>query len=201
MAIYLVRHGRDDEGYRGGWSQRGLNTEGYKQSEKLGRYLKENRSTYNIHCIISSDLPRALDTAGELANELGIPAEPSSDWREMNNGIIAGMPNEIVDERYPGLYFSGLRMDERYPGGESPLEFYARIKEAFTRLCAEQATRNPDENMIVVTHGGVINIIYHLLKGVEWTNRSSKSPASYTSLHKIELLAGGWTFTAENQMV
>ncbi|MNY56617.1 hypothetical protein D3C86_1927170 [compost metagenome] len=31
MSIYLVRHGRDDEGYRGGWSQRGLNTEGYSK--------------------------------------------------------------------------------------------------------------------------------------------------------------------------
>lgn len=36
LAIYLVRHGKDDEGYRGGWSQRGLNTQGYRQAEKLG---------------------------------------------------------------------------------------------------------------------------------------------------------------------
>ncbi|WP_256701631.1 hypothetical protein [Paenibacillus sp. P3E] len=40
MAIYLERHRADGEGYRGGWSQRGLVTEGYRQSERLGRYLK-----------------------------------------------------------------------------------------------------------------------------------------------------------------
>lgn len=28
MRIYLVRHGMDNEGYRGGWSQRGLVAEG-----------------------------------------------------------------------------------------------------------------------------------------------------------------------------
>lgn len=36
MALYFVRHGVDDEGYRGGWSQRGQNVECYRQSEKLG---------------------------------------------------------------------------------------------------------------------------------------------------------------------
>lgn len=36
MAIYFVRHGQDEEGYRGGWSQRGLIDEGIRQAEKLG---------------------------------------------------------------------------------------------------------------------------------------------------------------------
>ncbi|MCE3199112.1 histidine phosphatase family protein [Paenibacillus sonchi] len=54
-------------------------------------------------------------------------------------------------------YFSSLRMDQRYPGGENPLEFYLRIEEAFKRLCEEQSTKNHLENAIIVTHGGVIN--------------------------------------------
>ena len=201
MAIYLVRHGIDDEGYRGGWSQRGLIAEGYRQSEKLGRYLKENSALYKIHRIVSSDLQRALDTAGELARELELPVEPNRNWRENNNGVIAGMPNEIVDERYSCLYFSGLRMDECYPCGECPLEFFTRIQDTFTRLCREQEDSKPEENVIVVTHGGVINIIYHIVKGLEWTNRSNKFPFSYTSLHKIGLQDGKWIVSMENQTV
>lgn len=199
MALYFIRHGIDDEGFRGGWSQRGLVAEGYRQSEKLGLYLKQNQSTFHIHRIISSDLQRALDTAKEISRILEIPVESSGHWRETNNGVIAGMPNEIVDERYPGLYFSGLRMDERYPGGESPIEFLTRIKEILTTLCEEQLRTDPIENVIVVTHGGVINIIYHILKGLEWTNKNSKAfPVSYTSIHKVEYCNGKWEISLEN---
>jgi broad specificity phosphatase PhoE len=201
LAIYLVRHGKDDEGYRGGWSQRGLITQGYRQSEKLGRYLRDNQSSFNIQRIVSSDLQRALDTAGELARELELPLERNIDWREMNNGVIAGMPNEILNERYPGLYFSGLRMDERYPGGESPLEFFTRIKDTFARLCEEQADNNPEDNILIVTHGGVINIIYHIIRELDWNNRGSKFPASYTGLHTIGIQKGKWIISLENYTV
>lgn len=198
MAIYFVRHGIDEEGFRGGWSQRGLVAQGYRQSEKLGHYLKENKSTFNIHRIVSSDLQRALDTANEISRILELPVESSGNWREMNNGVIAGMPNEIVAERYPGLYFSSLQMDERFPGGESPLEFFTRIKEVLLRLCEEQVGSNHNENVVVVTHGGVINIIYHILRGLDWTNKSSNFPASYTSIHRLEYRDGEWGFSIEN---
>ncbi|MGG1516630.1 histidine phosphatase family protein [Paenibacillus oryzisoli] len=198
MTIYFVRHGKDDEGFRGGWSQRGLITEGYRQSEKLGRYLRERQDEWAIHRIVSSDLQRALDTAGEIGRELALPVETSRAWREMNNGVIAGMPNEIVNERFPGLYFSRLRMDEPYPGGESPAAFHARIAEAFQVLCEEQAAGGHEDNVLIVTHGGVINILYHLCKGMAWTNVTHRFTAAYTSIHKVEYLDGTWHVTLEN---
>lgn len=105
MSIYLVRHDKDDEGFRGGWSQRGLIAEGIEQSKKLGQYLKAHNNLYNIHRVVSSDLSRAVETATEIASELSLPLESSSNWREMNNGLIAGMAHELVEEQYPGLYF------------------------------------------------------------------------------------------------
>ncbi|MDH6370305.1 putative phosphoglycerate mutase [Paenibacillus sp. PastF-3] len=198
MAIYFMRHGIDDEGFRGGWSQRGLVVEGYRQAERLGCYLKENQSNLNITRILSSDLQRALDTANEIARELSLPVESSSNWRETNNGVIAGMPHEIANERYPGLYFSALRMDERFPGGESPQEFFTRISSSLSNLCIELESTDPNENVIVVTHGGVINVIYHILKGLTWTNKNAHFPTSYTSIHKIEYQVDKWLVTAEN---
>ncbi|MEF3354147.1 histidine phosphatase family protein [Paenibacillus sp. GYB006] len=198
MTIYFVRHGADDEGYRGGWSQRGLNVEGYRQSEKLGSYLKNNQSSYQVHRIVSSDLQRALDTANEIAKNLNLSVESNSEWRETNNGVIAGMPNEIVNERFPGLYFSSLQMEERYPEGESPKEYYLRIKETFKRLCEEQLTNNHLENVFIVTHGGVINVVYHILKGLGWTNKNKSFPTSNTGIHKLEYSNGQWNVTAEN---
>ncbi|MNC61424.1 Histidine phosphatase superfamily [compost metagenome] len=109
------------------------------------------------------------------------------------------MPNEIVDERYPGLYFSALRMDERYPGGESPLEFYTRIKAAFKQICLEQHEREQSENLLIVTHGGVINVIYHLVRGLEWSNRPKAFSSSYTSVHKVSQVSGKWEIEADYQ--
>ncbi|GIP31978.1 hypothetical protein J2TS4_11880 [Paenibacillus sp. J2TS4] len=108
------------------------------------------------------------------------------------------MPNEIADEKYPGLYFSSLRIDEKYPGGESPIENFTRIKETFNKLCIDQINQNHNENVLVVTHGGVINIIYHIVKGIEWTNKNKFNPALNTSIHKIEYRGGKWELTLEN---
>lgn len=198
MAIYLVRHGQDEEGYRGGWSQRGLIDEGIRQAEKLGQYLNEHKYDFNIHRIVCSDLQRAYQTAAIIADKLGLPFRNSEDWREMNNGLLAGIPNSVAEEKFPGLYFSSLRMDERYPGGESPWENFARIKKTFTRLCQDQLATNDHENVLVVTHGGVINIIYHMMKDMEWSNKNPFFPAANTGLHKIEYLRGRWELTLEN---
>lgn len=198
MAIYLVRHGQDEEGYRGGWSQRGLIDEGIRQAEKLGKYLNEHKDDFNIHRIVCSDLQRAYQTASILADKLSLPFHSSEDWREMNNGLLAGIPNSLAEEKFPGLYFSSLRMDERYPGGESPRENFARIKETFTRLCQDQLETNDHENILVVTHGGVINIIYHLIKDLAWSNKNPFFPAANTGLHRVEFRDGRWELTLEN---
>lgn len=198
MAIYMVRHGQDEEGYRGGWSQRGLIDEGIRQAEKLGQYLNEYKHDFNIHRIVCSDLQRAYQTAAIIADKLGLPFRNSEDWREMNNGLLAGIPNSVAEEKFPGLYFSSLRMDERYPGGESPRENFARIKKTFTRLCQDQLATNHHENVLVVTHGGVINIIYHLIKDIAWSNKNPFFPAANTGLHRVEFRDGRWELTLEN---
>ncbi|MFS0613325.1 histidine phosphatase family protein [Lederbergia ruris] len=200
MAIYLVRHGKDEEGFRGGWSQRGLIEEGFQQSQKLGEYLYENNQKFKIKRIISSDLRRAFGTAESIANSLQLPIEQSKDWRETNNGVLAGMPEYEAREKYPGLYFNSLRMDERYPGGESPIENFTRIKNAFERICAEQIEKSHQENILIITHGGVINIIYHILKEKEWTNKNKLFPIANTSIHKIEWIENKWKITEANGM-
>ena len=48
MNIYLVRHGDDDERYRGGWSELPLVEEGIRKCEKLGEYLYNHKSEFNI---------------------------------------------------------------------------------------------------------------------------------------------------------
>ena len=62
MKIYLIRHGKDDGNYRGGWSDRPIIDEGIRQVKKLADYLESKQKEYKIEKIISSDLLRARQT-------------------------------------------------------------------------------------------------------------------------------------------
>lgn len=198
MKIYLIRHGADEPGYRGGWSQRGLSDEGRVQARVLGEHLSSRMHEFSVRTIISSDLPRAAETAQEIGTELGLLPIYTSDWRETNNGLLAGMPNDEANRRYPGLYFNTLGMDERYPGGESPQENFNRIRRSFRNLCNQIEAGEVDPNVLLVTHGGVISIIYHLIKGLDWTNRRPLFRAVHTSIHIVESVNGMWQLTSEN---
>ena len=201
MRIYLVRHGQDDDNYRGGWSNRGLIEEGTKQAKLLASFLWKNKEKYNINKIISSDLVRAIETTREIENRLHIKVEYSSDWREINNGELAGMDNKEVLERYPGLFYNTLDMNERYPGGESPIEFYKRIKSSFEYLCNNISMGTEKDNIMIVTHGGVINVLYYILKNYEWTNTSPNlCKTSTTGIHKIEYIDGNWKIVMSNNI-
>ena len=46
--------------------------------------------------------------------------EFNPEFREVNNGDLKNLTIEEFKSNYPGLYFSSLKMDEKYPNGESP---------------------------------------------------------------------------------
>ncbi len=147
-------------------------SEGKQQVKELAKYLKTNIADFNISYIITSDLRRTVTTAEIISAELDLPVVIESRLREINNGVLAGMKNEDANRLYPGLFFNTLLMDECYPNGESPKQFYERICKWFDDFVTEY--RCQDKNVLVVTHGGVINIIAHIVEGVEWTNKKHK---------------------------
>lgn len=201
MIIYLIRHGKDDDDYRGGWSDLGLVEEGINQSKLLAEYLHKNKEKYKIDTLISSDLKRTVETTQEIQVKLDISSQFSSEWREINNGVLAGMLNSEALEKYPGLFFNTLRMDEQYPGGESPIEFYNRIKKSYNELCNRIVNGKIGPNVMLVTHGGVINIIYHIINGLEWTNKSGAlCKSTNTGMHIIKYTSEGWNVITSNNI-
>ena len=185
LKLIFVRHGKDDDRYRGGWSNLDLIPEGMKQAKQLAKHLKEYNDTYTITHIISSDLPRTMTTANFIASELNLPIHEEIRIRETNNGDLAGMLNDIALEKYPGLFFSSLEMDEPYPNGESPLDFYHRIKMWFSEFSSNLP--NVTGNILIVTHSGVINIIYHLVRGMTWSNKGRAFKAGNCSIHVLNM--------------
>lgn len=196
VKLILVRHGKDDDRFRGGWSNLDLLPEGREQAHKLARFLKENNAGYPITEVISSDLPRAMTTASTIAKELCLTVRKESRLREINNGDLAGMRNDVALEKYPGLFFSTLRMDEAYPNGESPNAFYGRIRNWFESFSASFG--KSDGNILVVTHAGVINVIYHLVNHRSWSNRTKPYKASNCSIHVLNM--DTMTFETENKV-
>lgn len=183
VKVIFVRHGKDDDRYRGGFSNLDLIPEGIEQAKQLAKYLKDNNYKYNITQIISSDLPRTMTTANFISAALGLEVQKEFLLREINNGDLAGMLNEEALIQYPGLFFGSLEMNEPYPNGESPNDFYIRIKTWFENFVVQY--QNFQGNVLVVTHGGVINIIYHLVNKVEWSNKGYSFKVSNCSIHML----------------
>lgn len=169
MIIYLVRHGQDDNSIRGGWSKHSLTDIGIKQSETLADELFKNNTKHKITKIYSSDLKRASQTANIIADKLNLNVDFIPQFREVNNGDLAGLKNKIADEKYPNLYWRSLDWEQRYPNGESPKEFYERIKSAWESFVNSFSDDNG--NIILVTHGGVINIIKAIVNNEEYSNK------------------------------
>ncbi len=185
MKFIFIRHGKDDGKYRGGWSNQDIISEGKEQAHKLAKYLEENNESLNINKFVVSDLKRAITTAN-IANEfLDLPVELEPELREMNNGDLAGMLNDDALVKYPGLFFNTLEMNEKYPNGESPIDFYNRIKDWFYQ--AIETYKDVDGNIAFITHSGVINIIYYIVKGLNWSNKEKSFKIGNCSIHILDL--------------
>ena len=195
MRIFFIRHGKDDGNYRGGWSNMPLIDEGKEQVKKLAKFLEETKDEYKIEKIISSDLLRTKQTTEIINEKLKVPVEYTEKLREMNNGKIAGMLNADVEKLYPGLYYNTLRIDEKYPGGESPIEFYNRITSDFEKIVNENKEY---KNIMLVTHSGVINIIYRYINNMEWSNKIKSIKISNASIYSLVINGESRKFDMEN---
>ena len=184
MICYLVRHGADDDTVRGGWSNSPLTDIGISQVEQLSAQLAADAHFCASH-IYTSDLPRARQTADILAATLSLPVTELPSFRETNNGELAGMDNDLANQKYPGLYWNALAWDEHYPGGESPQEFFHRIERAWLAFKAQ--LQEDGENVVLVTHAGVINAIACIENNTAYTNKRLSYPTKNAEIVAIPL--------------
>lgn len=184
MMIYLIRHGKDDGTVRGGWSGHGLLPAGAEQVRALAEEIAA--ANLNVDRIYSSDLQRAAETARILSDRLGCPVEYIPALREVNNGVLAGMDNELAEERYPGLYWSALDYDECYSQGESPELFFQRVKTGWLEL-KRGRLEAAAKDALLVTHGGVIEAILCVEHGAAFSNKTRHFSAPNAKLIPVEI--------------
>lgn len=191
MSILIIRHGQDLPNYRGGWSNSGLTEKGKKQSHKLGNYLL----SCNISRIITSDLPRAKETANIVNEYLHKPIEYQREWREINSGLLSGISKAESDKLYPNYYIEKMGVDQHFPDGESPREFYERIICAFECL---QKKAGVNERIALITHGGVIMALFHFLEGLNWLENRQYIKVEKCSISIVDCVNEHWQLVLKN---
>lgn len=82
-----MRHGADPDNRYGGWSGYGLTETGRQEVHRAKHKLLDK----GITCIYSSDLKRAKETAEIVAVSLSLDITYLPQFREVNNGLLAGM--------------------------------------------------------------------------------------------------------------
>ena len=184
MICYLIRHGKDDNTIRGGWSDTPLTEQGKLEVEILANKLSNDLSL-NITRIFSSDLMRAKQTAEIISSKLQVKVEYSPMFREVNNGILAGMKNDLAKEKYPNLFWNTLEWNECYPEDESPKMFFERISYAWNSF--KERIRNSKNNVLLVTHGGVINAIYHIENSIPYSNKNKPISVKNAEIISFEI--------------
>ena len=160
--ICLVRHGEtawNMERRIQGHIDIGLNQNGLRQATLAGRWLRDA----GIAAVYGSDLTRAWVTAQTIAAELGLTPARLPEMRERCYGIFEGLTYPEAKARYPEAYvaFETRNPDYAYENGESLKALFARV----TGKLIEIAAAHAGQNVVVVSHGGVLDIVNRFVRG------------------------------------
>jgi len=156
--LLLARHGETDwnrELRIQGSSDIGLNELGRRQAQ----YLAQELTDVELDAIYSSDLSRAQATAAAVAatHDLEVNLDPR--LRERSFGSWEGLTREDIS-----AFPAGSRHD-----GETDDEVRVRVLAAVEEIAAN----HPGQQVLVVSHGGALNTLWHHALGVRverWAN-------------------------------
>ena len=170
--ILAVRHGEtawNRDTRIQGHTDIDLNDHGRWQAQRLATVLREEP----IAAFYASDLARARDTAQAVARLHGATVQTHTGLRERCFGQFEGHTWAELEARHP-THTTAWRQrvpDFAPPGGESLLQLQARVVAAVTEL----ARRHTGEQVLVVAHGGVLDILYRAA-----TRLDLQAPRSWT---------------------
>ncbi|MXW42038.1 MAG: histidine phosphatase family protein [Acidimicrobiia bacterium] len=163
--LLLIRHGESEVTVKqiigGDQSCTGLSVLGRQQAEALGRRWAEGHEP-KVDALWSSTLPRAYQTAELLAASLGdLKVQMHPDLVERRPGQADGVSfSEFTDQfEWTGDVHPYVPLA---PGGESQSDFFHRTGKALYELVHS----NPGTTMMVVCHGGVIDVAMRVLLGL-----------------------------------
>jgi probable phosphoglycerate mutase len=160
--IYLVRHGDvtyfDEYGQPFRPDTVPLNATGKKQAEAVARDL----ASVPLDRVLTSDLPRCVETAAILTAGRGLQVDNSPALREIRPGRLADLPRETAAKVFVEAFSGGLDRDTRFLNGESFGSLVDRVMPCFLEQLADPNWRH----LLMVAHGGVNRVILTHALGV-----------------------------------
>jgi 2,3-bisphosphoglycerate-dependent phosphoglycerate mutase len=161
--LCLVRHGETDwnvEHRIQGQIDTSLNRHGIEQARLTARYLTGTA----LDAIYSSDLERARVTAEMVGLGRGVAITLEPRLRERRYGIFQRLLYSEAEVRHPELYarYRSRNPDCDIEGGESLRMLERRVVACLTEIVC----RHPGQTVLVVTHGGVLDIAYRMATGL-----------------------------------
>lgn len=163
--FWLIRHGEtlwNAERRLQGWLDIPLNETGKAQAAQLAHYLESEAFEQRFDAIYSSDLSRAYDTAVIATKTFAQPIVRDPGLRERSYGTYQGATWAALSESSDAGAPVNLRdPDQAIEEGESYREFAERVRRAFEDI----AIAHPGGNVMVFTHGGVIDVAWRYATG------------------------------------
>ena len=133
-----------------------LNDVGLRQAQHLAQALVQRDA---IDAIYASDLSRAHTTAQAIAKAMGQTVTAHPGLRERHFGAFQGRTFAEIEAELPehAWHWRKRTPDWTPPdGGESLMAVHERIVATVDELAA----RHPGQQVVMVAHGGVLDILY-----------------------------------------
>ena len=123
--------------------------------EQAGRLAERFRGTHPA-ALYTSDLKRSVETAAAVAAVVGCRPIAMPELREIALGEWEGLTREEITSGYPDLWKRWVSDPDwdLVPGGERATDFERRVHGALDEI----RRRHPHGDVLVFTHGGVIQV-------------------------------------------
>lgn len=138
-----------------------LNDNGRWQAQRLARALAARDP---IDTVYTSDLLRAWDTARAVSDAAGVALVLDEGLRERGFGVFEGQTFAEIEARWPQESQRWRQRDPHWApeGGESLSQMRERVLATLARLAAAHR----GEQIVLVAHGGVMDMLYREATGL-----------------------------------
>jgi len=170
-----------------------LNDKGRWQAQQAARALADE----DVDAIYASDLMRAFNTAQAIAAER-YTVQAHKGLRERAFGKFEGQTYAEIEAQWPDESRLWRIRDPHFapPGGESPSQLMERVAQTVNEIAA----RHLGEQIVLVAHGGVMDMLYRLA-----TRQSVSAPRTWelgnAAINRLlwtpeALTLVGWAYTS-----
>jgi probable phosphoglycerate mutase len=184
--VIMVQHTQSvhhTNGHAGAWGDWELTETGHEQAREIGRFLKR-KGCDGSWLMISSDLKRAAQTAGEIGQIIGASPEYNELIREVNAGSGNGQKWEWYDANKiprPEAYDVDYRP---FADAESDRDLWNRLNPFFQEILSCD-----HEKILIVSHGTALSFLQSMMIGQTLDERAKyrfKGPSGSISRFEID---------------